>query len=108
MSIGAWGKVSLTKLQAHLLYLSKELFALALFDPLVAVEENKQILTVSGLQQVSYIRWTPTASYGINQHTAVLPEVAPGRRLLLCRSVDLAGEGKPSDSGGISDGDSCH
>ena len=37
--------VSLTKLQRHLWYLSEELVALALFDPLVTVEEKRQILT---------------------------------------------------------------
>ena len=38
-------KAGLTKLQRHLWYLSEELVTLALFDPLVTVEENKQILT---------------------------------------------------------------
>jgi len=39
------GKAALTKLQGHLWYLSEELVALALFDPLVTVEEKRQILT---------------------------------------------------------------
>lgn len=38
-------KAALTKLQGHLWYLSEELVALALFDPLVTVEEKRQILT---------------------------------------------------------------
>ncbi|KAJ8416198.1 hypothetical protein AAFF_G00382200 [Aldrovandia affinis] len=39
------GKAALTKLQGHLWYLSEELVALAVFDPLVTVEEKRQILT---------------------------------------------------------------
>ena len=38
-------KAALTKLHRHLWYLSEELVALALFDPLVTVEEKRQILT---------------------------------------------------------------
>ncbi|KAJ8388023.1 hypothetical protein AAFF_G00148140 [Aldrovandia affinis] len=39
------GKAALTKLQGHLWYLSEELVALAVFDPLVTVEEKRRILT---------------------------------------------------------------
>jgi hypothetical protein len=39
------GKAALAKLQGHLWYLSEELVALALFDPLVTLEEKRKILT---------------------------------------------------------------
>jgi hypothetical protein len=39
------GKAGLAKLQGHLWYLSEELVALALFDPLVTLEEKRKILT---------------------------------------------------------------
>ena len=41
----AIGKATLTKIQGHLWYLSEELVAQGLFDPLVTAEEKKQILT---------------------------------------------------------------
>ncbi|QQP36282.1 Uncharacterized protein FKW44_021331, partial [Caligus rogercresseyi] len=39
------GRAVLNKLQGHLWYLSEELVALALFDPLVRVEDKRKILT---------------------------------------------------------------
>jgi len=86
--------LSLNKLQRQLWYLSEELVTLALFDPLVMVEEKRQIVIslhtkvgdespaseVPNTTQPSHL-WTPTARHGINQHTMLLPDAGLSRRL---------------------------